>query len=274
MKKKIIMFTALFMASTAASAFVALPTDGSRVFGSSNLGNDNLFVSDGGLNGSSYLDPVSGAQIFNYNLPSNLIELNRMQTAISLPDEDDSSVFEEVGQFIDVVFRDSTDGYLIFGSRIELEAEEEITGSGIFEWADGEINDIFRSGFDGWSTSVGWTRETSADLRMFNAAHSETSGVDVTDGDPEVLNLDIVGMQSDINGEEGNPFSGWYLIKTDATHYAELADAVGLYQAGEEDQSPYLAQMAGFAPSAVPVPAAVWMFGSALIGLLGIRRKV
>lgn len=270
MKKKIIMLAGLFLASTAANAFVALPADGSRVFGSSNLGIDSLFVPDAGLNGGSFSDPVSGATILTYGLPSNLVELNRRVTDIELPDEDDSTVFEEVGEFIDVVFRDSNDGYLVFGSRIELEAEEESPGD--FEWADGEINDIFRSGFDGWSTSVGWTRETSSDLRMFNAAHSETSGVDVIDGDAEVLNLDIVGMQSDINGEEGNPFSGWYLIKTNATEYGLLNDAVALYQAGEEGQSPYRAEMGGFAP--VPVPAAIWLFGSALVGLLGVRRKI
>ena len=268
MKNKIIIFTGLFLASTVANAFVALPTDGSRVFGAQNLGADSLFVPDSGLNGSSYPDPVSGATILKYNLPSNLVELARRETAFELPDENDSTVFEEVGEFIDVVFRDNTDNYLVFGSRIELEAEVEF---GTVKWADGELNDIFRSGFNGWSTSVGWTRETSSDLRMYSAAHSETSGVDVADGDAEVLNLDIIGMQSDINGEEGNPFSGWYLIKTDATDYALAANAVGLYQAGEEGQSPYLAQMDGFAP--VPVPAAVWMFGSALIGLLGIRKK-
>ncbi len=270
MKKKIIIFTGLFLASTAANAvFTSLPTDGSRVFGSSNLGVDSLFISDAGLNGSSFLNPVSGAPIYKYGLPSNLQELNRRETSIKLPDEDDSTVFEGVGKHIDVVFRDTNDGYLVFGSRIELEAEEEAPGQ--FEWADGELNDVFRSGFNGWSTSVGWTRETSSDLRMYSAAHSETSGVDVADGDAEVLNLDIVGMQSDINGEEGNPFSGWYLIKTDATDYGLVANAVGLYQAGEEGQLPYLAQMDGFSP--VPVPAAVWMFGSALIGLLGVRRK-
>jgi len=267
MNKKIIIFTGLFLASTAANAsFTNLPTDGSRIFGSSNLGTDSLFVPDAGLTGNSYLDPVSGAPIFTYGLPSHLSELNRMQTEIELPDEDDSTKFEAVGKFIDVVYRDTNDGYLVFGSRIELEAEGG-------EWADGELNDIFRSGFAGWSTSVGWTREASSDLRLYSAAHSETSGVDVAKGDTEVLNLDIIGMQSDINGEEGNPFSGWYLIKTNATDYRLLTDAVGLYQAGEEvGDTPFLAQMQGFAP--VPVPAAVWMFGSALIGLLGVRRKL
>ncbi len=269
MKNKIIMVTGLFLVSSAATAFVGLPTDGSRVFGSSNLGSDSLFVPDAGLTGSSFSDPVSGATIFKYGLPSNLVELNRIETEIELPDEEDPTEFEEVGEFIDAVFRDTNDGYLVFGSRIELEAEEEAPGD--FEWADGELNDIFRSGFSGWTTSVGWTRETSSDLRMFSAAHSETSGVDVADGEAEVPNLDIIGMQSDINGEEGNPFSGWYLIKTDATKYAIAADAVGLFQAGEEGQLPYMATMEGFAP--VPVPAAVWMFGSALLGLLGIRRK-
>jgi len=27
------------------------------------------------------------------------------------------------------------------------------------------------------------------------------------------------------------------------------------------------------APSAVPIPAAIWLMGSALVGLLGVRRK-
>ena len=32
--------------------------------------------------------------------------------------------------------------------------------------------------------------------------------------------------------------------------------------------------VAGIAPSPIPVPAAVWLFGTALIGLLGMRRKL
>lgn len=112
---------------------------------------------------------------------------------------------------------------------------------------------------------------------MFTAAHSETSGVDVAAGDPEVFNRDIVAMQSDINGrEEGRPYSGWYLIKTDlaadASNYTLAAGAVSVFQAGEEaGDEPTLVTIQGFQP--VPVPAAVWLLGSALVGLVGVGRR-
>ena len=278
---KTVIFAGLsILAFSAHADFETLPNDGSRIFGSNDISLDDLFIDDGGLIGDGTcdgspagecaVDPVSGADIFLFNLPSNLVLLDEIETEIELPDEDDPTIFEEVGELIDAVFQDTNDGTLVFGLRFEVEAEETAT-PGVYEWAEAEINDFYRSGMAGYGATVGWTRATSADLRMFSAAHSETSGVDAAEGDPEVYNPDIVTMQSDINGEEGNAYSGWYLVKTTATAYQLATGAVSVYQAGEEDQDPYLVTIDGFAP--VPVPAAVWLFGSALIGLVGVGRR-
>ena len=35
----------------------------------------------------------------------------------------------------------------------------------------------------------------------------------------------------------------------------------------------YIRVLTNFSPSAVPVPAAVWLFGSGLLGLIGVARR-
>ena len=234
---------ALALVATSASAldYVALPGSGDRVFGSSDLGQDQLYLGSGSSAGS-ITNPVTNGSILTFDLPSDLTLVSTIrETTIMLEDEDTPGVFEEAGEFFDAVFQDS-DGFFVFGSRFEAEVEDPydagpppVEG----EWAEAEINDFFRSGFAAVSTAVGWTRETSSDLRMVSAALSTASGLGQADADgPVAPDSNVVTMFTDINGEEGNPFSGWFLIATNATGFELGTNAGGVYQAGEEDQEP------------------------------------
>jgi len=250
---------AIAVASTPALAFVNLPTSGTlRVEGNSNVLSDPLYLGEFGAatggSGTPLTDP------FTFDLPGRFTILASLETEFELPDEDDPSVFEEVGEFEDLVLRDTVDGKLVFASRIEMDLDEE-----------GEINDIFRRGFEGFDVAVSWTFASSDDLRLFSAARSAVSNIDAAD----VFDADVVGLASDINVEEGQPTSGWYFIKVlnDNVGFAIFQNAVGLNQAGEEDQAPYTANLSGFAPTAVPVPAAVWLLGSAIAGMAGVARR-
>lgn len=85
----------------------------------------------------------------------------------------------------------------------------------------------------------------------------------------------IVRQKADISVSEGNPWSGLYLVKTDAVNYGLGANAIGYYQAGEEGQSIVGGFMSGFI--ATPVPEAetyaMMMLGLGVIGAMVRRQK-
>jgi hypothetical protein len=51
--------------------------------------------------------------------------------------------------------------------------------------------------------------------------------------------------------------------------YMDAAGALQAYDAGLDNQTVFLA----YRVSAVPLPPAVWLFGSAVAGLAGLRRR-
>lgn len=63
--------------------------------------------------------------------------------------------------------------------------------------------------------------------------------------------------------------SYFLLLDTTALNYAKTAtfDLTNLVQ------NPISGQFAAYSPAPVPVPAAVWLFGSGLLGLIGIARR-
>jgi hypothetical protein len=185
----------------------------------------------------------------------------RFTEDIELADDGD---LEEVGHLYDYVFRDSRDNTLVFGTRVKLGAEPTHDD-------EGELNNIFRSGYEGYDVSVAWIRLLDgANLRPFNAGLTAT-GLDEGDA---TYDPNVVGFQSDINLSEGNPNSGLYLIKTNATNFSVAAGAITLFQAGEEGQSVYRAVYDGFAPAPVPEPEtyAMLLAGLGLIGFAARRR--
>ena len=159
----------------------------------------------------------------------------------------------------DYVYRDSADGKLVFGTRyINLVDNDQ------------EVNYLYRQGA-GDNPSVAWTFLSDYDLRMYQAGQTS----DFT-YDPVVdYEAGIVRQKADISVSEGNPWSGLYLVKTDAVNYGLGANAIGYYQAGEEGQSIVGGFMSGFI--ATPVPEAetyaMMMLGLGVIGAMVRRQK-
>lgn len=229
------------------SVFTTLPTSTPlRKFDViSGVGADLLRINEG---------PVSAGA---YTTPSFLTLLASSSTDVELGGE-------EVGEVHDYVFRDTRDNMLVFGTRIEL----ALVVDG--EQNDFEVNDLFRRGFTGYSAAVAWTKSDFLDLRLYSAARTATGLKQGAD----VFSPDVIDLRSDVNVSESNPFSALFLIKTNAPNWKVAADAIGVYQAGEENQAIVLLNYAGFAPAPVPEPSTyALMFGG--LGLMAIfaRRR-
>ena len=173
-----------------------------------------------------------------------------------------------IGDVYDFVYRDTRDNKLVFGTRFILGQEAAYAD-------DAELNYMYRYGFVEGDTvfeaDAAWTFFSDFDLRLYNASRSNVRAL----LDIPTLDLNAVALQADINLSESNPFSGLYLLKTDAQDWKLLDGAIGYYQAGEEGQALLFGSVAGFAPTApIPEPSEYAMFlaGLGLIGLVARRR--
>lgn len=174
----------------------------------------------------------------------------------------------DIGLFSDYVYRSNTDGHLIFASQFTLEVEEQ-NGYTL------EINDIFRAGFAGYDVSVGWY-DSDAGTRLRSAAHSSVGRT--RPQLPDIYADDIVNLRTDVSIEEANPSTAWYVIKTNATQFDYLVDAVSVTQAAGTagDDPPFrAATFEGFAPVPVPEPSeyAMLLAGLGILGVATARRK-
>ncbi|MCP4635082.1 MAG: PEP-CTERM sorting domain-containing protein [Methyloversatilis sp.] len=179
----------------------------------------------------------------------------RVTTGVPLlPDEPQATIY-------DFVYRDSRDNALVFGTRyLNLVDNNQ------------EVNFLYRYGFTGYSTAAAWAFLTDSDLRQYQAgATSSTSSSNL--GLP--YDPDTVRQRGDFSVSEGNPWSGLFLVKTNATAYTLGNKAIGYFQAGEEGQAPAGGFISGFVPTApVPEPEtyALMLAGLGLIGLAARRR--
>lgn len=168
------------------------------------------------------------------------------------------------GQFdyFDFVYRDSLDNKLVFGTRAlnQLDNNEE-------------ANYLFRYGFTGYSTAAAWTFSTDFDLRAYQVGSTDASTHIV----PVALDNDAVRFKSDVSVSEGNPWSGLFLVKTDATDYVLGNKAIGFGQAGEEGQAVVRGFIGGFIPTVAAVPEpdtyAMMLAGLGLMGFIARRRR-
>lgn len=148
-----------------------------------------------------------------------------------------------VGTLTDYVLRDTRDNKLVFAMRVDLTV---IINGSVNQY---EINNLFRTGFNGFSAAIGWSRGSDADLRMYNGARTAQKYLSSA---PLSYDPDVVRLQSDVNVSEGNARSGYFFIKTDATNYKTTANAISLFQAGEENQPLNEVFLWGFVPTLLP----------------------
>ncbi|MDP3288794.1 MAG: PEP-CTERM sorting domain-containing protein [Methyloversatilis sp.] len=250
--KTIALSLLLGLGAHAAHAFVALPESGElRIVGTNNTNTDPLFLGDG-------WNPIDAGY-------------TRAARRIS------SVIYDgtDIGTFYDFVYRSTTDSTLLFASRFELDVGEIEIGNVEY---DVEINDILRSGYANYDVSVGWYFEADSGFRLQSTAHT-SNGVRTRPANPvDVFDDNVVDFRTDISVEEGNPSTAWYVLKTNATEFTYLIDAVTIRQAPSIDgMSPPLrtATFEGFAPiAAIPEPEtyAMLLAGLGLIGLAARRR--
>ena len=152
-------------------------------------------------------------------------------------------------------------GETIYG-QIQNRVVRSVDGTLDFYWrimpADG-IGDIsaFRvTGFSGYALDADWRADglgtAAPDIaRYFGDAAGSVNFL---------FNTNEVGI-----GES----SMFFFLDTEATQYS-LSGQFDLLCA---DTGCISSLYTTFAPSAVPIPAAVWLFGSGLVGLMGIARR-
>lgn len=111
--------------------------------------------------------------------------------------------------------------------------------------------------------------DTSADVTF--TAYEDTAGTQ------QVFSGSLFEPQSGLRTYLGSPMTlfsdldGRFTITNNGTGDIEVIDIIISNFAG--NTLPSNIATATITPSAVPVPAAVWLFGSGLIGLLGISRR-
>ncbi len=131
---------------------------------------------------------------------------------------------------------------------------------------DFEIYAFSLDGYAGWNTDVGYRTDGSGDKGPTSVSRSADGDRLTFRYDDEIL---INAFAPGVHEESLFPY-----IITDASNY-ELTGSMTIFGYEADDHSnTFQLTLTGLAvPSAVPVPAAVWLFGSGLIGLIGIARR-
>jgi len=166
----------------------------------------------------------------------------------------------------DFVYRDSADNKLVFATRYLNEVDN-----------NQEANYLYRYGFSGYTAAAAWTFSTNDDLRLYQSGLTS----DYTYNSSVAYDADTVRQKSDISVSEGNPWTGLFLVKTNAEYYTFGDKAIGFYQAGEEGQSVVGGYIGGFVASSTgpvtPVPEpetyAMMLAGLGMVGWMARRRK-
>lgn len=197
--------------------------------------------------------------------------------AVSLP--------EPVGSFVDValsgtttatrpelagtIIEDDLTPFSISGAGETLEGNiqnrvvRSVDGTVDFYWrilptaGDGDISAFRVTGFAGYALDADW-RSDGLGTAAPDTARYFGSG----DGS---VNFLFATNEVGVTDES----SRFFFLDTQATAYA----MTGQFDLLCADNDCISTLYPTFAPAAVPVPAAVWLFGSGLLGLIGIARR-
>lgn len=164
-------------------------------------------------------------------------------------------------------FEISGGGETLSGTIQNRVSRSDINGTLIFSWrirpdsGSGDISAFRIGGFEGFSLDADWRPDGLGDVAPTIARYfgDGTGNVNFLFGDPEVGGSDASGFTE----------SKFFYLETSALNYDMSGEFDLLCQPNGCISEIY----STFAPSIVPVPAAVWLFGSALLGFIGIARK-
>jgi hypothetical protein len=268
--------TAFFATATASQAGTFVPltngvggvlstANGGIITGSTNSNADVLYLETTSASYLSGFDPLnaSGEVVANSLTYRAFTGANTITTGtLNLLDwrVTRDVTLGEPNQFdyFDFVYRDSADNKLVFGTRAlnQLDNNEE-------------VNFLYRYGFTGFDTASAWTFSTDNDLRQYQAARTDSLSTSTTN---LPFDADAVRQRSDVSVSEGNPWTGLFLVKTNATDYILGEKAIGFSQAGEEGQEVVRGHIGGFAPTVVPLPGTFALITAGL-GFLGLSAR-
>ncbi|MCG7940381.1 MAG: VPLPA-CTERM sorting domain-containing protein [Candidatus Thiodiazotropha lotti] len=155
------------------------------------------------------------------------------------------------GNYLDRVIRSTNTDQLIFSGRIQDLANVGSSSMGVLDWSV--------SGFGGYQTDVEYrTDDLLGDIGPETALRS-------SDGDNVIFDF-FIELEPPETSLPSSIATDATLFDLTGTAFLSLENLIS----GEELEI----ELDGLAaPSAVPLPAAFWMFGSGLIGLIGFQRQ-
>lgn len=227
-------------ASAVAGNFVTLPLSPTGQPATSINGAQIQFVDPLNIQETPAVPPRPAGSLNQFDLPARFTVLHTRTSTVTLDGSligQAAGVSFNVGTMVDQVLRDSNNE-IVLAVRVVL--NDTVAGvQNVYE-----INNILRKGFTGHRADAAWTRASSRDIRMFNAARSATRfGQGARLADP-----DVVVMQSDINVSETNPWGSVFLLRTNAPYCGFSNTAIDLFQGGEEGQPLGLVTLPGYIP--------------------------
>lgn len=205
---------------------------------------------------TAILTPLSGhAVIVNsagvYALPGTTVAAEPQLAGTVLQDMITNYSFTGAGETVEGQIQHrvvrSVDGTIDFAWRIKP------TGG------TGDISAFRLSGFAGYNLNANWRIDGLGSAAPDSARSFGNGSINFLFNDNEVGR----------NPDGSLDTSYFFFLDTDAIHY-DMSGTFDQLCAGSGCVSP-LGNT--FAPSEVPVPAAAWLFGSALVGLWGAKRK-
>lgn len=207
--------------------FNLLVTSATYVNGYSNLNVDGDVVAST-INYSTYSGNPSVAANITGGGTLNLLDWQVSRGVDLSPGSQQADVF-------DYVYQDSVSGNLVFATRYLNRVDN-----------NEEANYLYRYNFSttaNYKPQVAWLFSTDNDLRMYQAALTNSTSLGLS----APYSSNVVRQKGDFSLSEGNPWSGLFLVKSDAKAYTIKNGTIGFFQAGEEGQPKVGGTIAGYA---------------------------